>query len=196
MYGYVYITRNLINKKYYIGQHKKTYFDEKYHGSGKLLKRAIQKYGIENFRTSMICVAKDKDELNEREKFYIDYMQSMYQYGKGYNISIGGDGGHILENASDEVREKRLATYRVQNKGSRNPNFGNGDKIAGDKNPSKRPDVREKISKKLSGENNPMYGKHRKFPNRVYNNICRVCGTSFNGGTWNASYCDIHKTRK
>ena len=195
MYGYVYITRNLKNNKYYIGQHKKEYFDEDYHGSGKLIRRAIEKYGLENFKTSMICVANNRKELNDREIFYIDYMKSMYQYGKGYNISLGGDGGYILKGASAEILEKRLETYRRQNKGKLNPNYGNGSKISGDKNPAKRLDVRNKISKKLAGEKNPMYGKHPKFPDRVYDNICRVCGKHFNGKCWNASYCDIHKVR-
>ena len=62
----------------------------------------------------MICVANNRKELNDREIFYIDYMKSMYQYGKGYNISLGGDGGYILEGASPDILEKRLETYRRQ----------------------------------------------------------------------------------
>lgn len=41
MYVYVYITTNLINGKRYIGQHRSNILDEKYLGSGKLLKNAI-----------------------------------------------------------------------------------------------------------------------------------------------------------
>ena len=40
MYGYIYITTNLINNKIYIGQHKSKNYDKKYLGSGLLLKRA------------------------------------------------------------------------------------------------------------------------------------------------------------
>lgn len=36
MYGYIYITRNLINKKIYIGKHKSEKYDSSYYGSGKL----------------------------------------------------------------------------------------------------------------------------------------------------------------
>lgn len=195
MYGYIYITRNLINNKYYIGQHKSEKFDDNYFGSGLLIRRAVDKYGIENFKTSMICVANSKEQLDEREIFYINYLKSLYQFGNGYNISSGGNGGDILKNSSEEVRLKRLETYKIQNAGERNPNFGNH-KIAGENNPAKRPDVRLKISKKLSGKNNPMYGKHPVFNKRVYNNICRVCGKHFHGKCWNASYCDEHKVRK
>lgn len=47
MYGYIYQTTNLINGKVYIGQHMSESFDANYYGSGKWLKRAIAKYGIE-----------------------------------------------------------------------------------------------------------------------------------------------------
>lgn len=34
MYGYIYKTTNLLNKKIYIGQHKCRVFDSDYYGSG------------------------------------------------------------------------------------------------------------------------------------------------------------------
>ena len=46
MYGYIYVTTNLINGRKYIGQHAKPEFDESYYGSGTALKPAIKKYGI------------------------------------------------------------------------------------------------------------------------------------------------------
>lgn len=45
MYGYIYITTNLVNGKKYIGRHKSEVFDESYKGSGLLLSRSIDKYG-------------------------------------------------------------------------------------------------------------------------------------------------------
>lgn len=35
MYGYIYLTTNLINGKKYIGKHKSLTFDDSYFGSGK-----------------------------------------------------------------------------------------------------------------------------------------------------------------
>lgn len=50
--GYVYLWTNLINGKQYIGSHGG--LDPLYTGSGTLFKRAIQKYGLENFLRTII----------------------------------------------------------------------------------------------------------------------------------------------
>lgn len=75
-YGYIYKTTNLINEKFYIGQHtnpwvrKHQKIDSKYFGSGTYLKNAIEEYGIENFKCEIIEWCCTEDELNERELFW------------------------------------------------------------------------------------------------------------------------------
>lgn len=70
MYGYIYLTTNLINNKKYIGKHRATKFEpDKYIGSGKILKEAILKEGIENFSCELIDTAENKEELNNKEKY-------------------------------------------------------------------------------------------------------------------------------
>lgn len=90
-YGYIYKTTNLINEKFYIGQHtnpwvrKHQKIDSKYFGSGTYLKNAIEEYGIENFKCEIIEWCCTEDELNERELFWIDNLKALHIYGN-YNL--------------------------------------------------------------------------------------------------------------
>lgn len=88
MYGYIYITVNLINGKKYIGQHKGP-FDLNYLGSGKLIRRAIKKYGKDSFTVSILEYAPTKEKLNELEIHYIDKLKNSGD--KHYNLAKGGN---------------------------------------------------------------------------------------------------------
>lgn len=103
MFGYIYKTTNTINNKIYIGQHQRTTFDKSYFGSGSLLRKAIEKYGIENFVCELIEECCSFDELNCKEKFYIALYNSN-NLEKGYNLTTGGQGisgyKHTIETKS------------------------------------------------------------------------------------------------
>ena len=93
MYGYIYKTTNLINNKIYIGQKKSQIFlDNKYLGSGKYLKRALEKYGKENFKVELLEIANSRDKLSKLEIYYIQIYNSTDK-NIGYNIAKGGIGG-------------------------------------------------------------------------------------------------------
>ena len=89
MYGYVYKGTNLVNNKIYIGQHKATKFDEKYHGSGTLWKRACAKYGLENIKIELLEWCETRQELSNKEAYYIKLFNSQNSL-IGYNI-LGND---------------------------------------------------------------------------------------------------------
>ena len=107
MIGYIYITRNNLDNKFYIGKHISSYYDKNYYGSGTYLNRAIKKYGKKNFTNEIIDTAETLEELDEKEKFYI----AKYRYmdkENCYNIANGGDGGDTFTNKSEEEKQEFL----------------------------------------------------------------------------------------
>ena len=82
----IYKTTNLLNGKSYVGQQSTN--DEMYLGSGKILKLAIKKYGVENFKKEIIEECLTREELNKREIYWIKKLNPVY------NIHEGGYGGY------------------------------------------------------------------------------------------------------
>lgn len=106
MYGYIYKTTNLVNGKIYIGQHKAQVFDKEYHGSGKLIRRAFEKYGIDNFKTELLKWCETRFDINKYEKIYIHIYHSD-DLNVGYNISKGGDGGDTFSGLTEAEKDDR-----------------------------------------------------------------------------------------
>lgn len=94
----IYKTTNLVNNKFYIGQDSNN--NPEYLGSGILLQKAIEKYGIKNFVKQTLEICKDKDHLNDRETYWIEKTEAK-KYG--YNIADGGHGGNTY---TEETRQR------------------------------------------------------------------------------------------
>lgn len=98
MRGFIYKITNNVNNKVYIGQTIQTIKERFYqHCATKCsesvlnmaIHKAIKKYGKSNFTIEVIEEV-DKDSLNDREKFWIEYYNS---YNNGYNSTRGGQDG-------------------------------------------------------------------------------------------------------
>lgn len=111
MYGFIYETTNLINGKKYIGMHKSNVFDS-YLGSGKILQKAIKKYGKENFCRKILQTANSLDELKNLEIFYIDKFNACNSE-EYYNIAEGGIGGNLIIHYSEAQKEEYLQKLKV-----------------------------------------------------------------------------------
>ena len=96
----IYKTTNLVNSKIYIGQHF-TSADDGYLGSGKYFKRAVKKFGKDNFVRQIIEFC-DFNNLDEKEVYWIDEL-SATNPKIGYNISPGGNG---IGKHSEETKKK------------------------------------------------------------------------------------------
>lgn len=104
----IYITTNLITGKIYIG--KDSTNNPSYVGSGLLLKKAIKKYGISNFKKEILECCNSHEHLCEREKYWITELKSTDRK-IGYNIAEGGTGGdtfsHLSKAKKQNVIKKR-----------------------------------------------------------------------------------------
>lgn len=86
---YIYCIINNVNGKTYIGQHKTKDLNDKYMGSGTLLKKAKQKYGIQNFSKTILAIIETQENADILERFFIALYRDA---GKAeYNICAGGN---------------------------------------------------------------------------------------------------------
>lgn len=113
----IYIINNKINNKVYIGQSVnmdkriKKHFNSLENGThyNEHLQNAFNKYGRDNFLVDVLeeCSI---EELNEREKYYIQLYDSASRE-KGYNIEFGGNNSAV----SDETKEKLMIQKSSRN---------------------------------------------------------------------------------
>ena len=106
----IYETTNLVNQKKYRGAHSTENIDDGYLGSGKLLKKAIKKYGVENFKREILHEFDSLESMYEAENSLVDKV--WIEREDNYNLKVGGEGGwdyinkHNLSNTK-EVNARR-----------------------------------------------------------------------------------------
>lgn len=154
----VYKTTCLVNQKFYFGVHKQRdqIFDG-YLGSGRLIRRSIQKHGSVNFIREILFVFEDSQlaYLKERE-----LIKPFLKDAQCYNIHPGGLGATSLppNTHTPEWRAKVSAArkgVRVQSDAALRRQ---SERMLLD-NPNYRPGVREKISAAKKGKSSPNKGK-------------------------------------
>jgi hypothetical protein len=200
---YIYEIANTVNGKTYIGQHTvrigRTISSDTYWGSGKILKEAIAKYGIANFKKTIILSGEfTKDEINRLE---ISEISKQRKLGKAeYNISDGGESPFINSEfakyacskadprkISESVKKARanesLMSKSIRYEKQKETFKKNGHiyKTKGTTGLRFSEDIRMKMSESRTGSKNGSYGTHW-FTNGKENLKCKCCPEGFWAG--------------
>lgn len=97
----VYLTTNEINGKMYIGRHATNNLNDGYLGSGKLLIKAIAKYGKENFSREILYEGTSLEDIFNKEEELVN--ATIVESESYYNLRTGGSVGGVFR---DSVKQK------------------------------------------------------------------------------------------
>lgn len=146
---FFYETTNTTNGKKYYGIHQTKNINDGYLGSGVILKRAMAKYGKDNFSRRIIKFFNNTEEAYCFEKNFVN--EDIVKSTSTYNITIGGKGGF----------------FHIDSSGQNNPMYGRGEF---QKEIQSRPEVKKTKSDKMRVINRIRYESGYVNPIKNTNN--------------------------
>lgn len=161
-YKIIYKIINQLNNKEYIGKHETDNINDSYFGSGLILKSAIKMYGKNNFKKEIIEYCESVEELNVREIYWIEKLNSFSP--NGYNINSGGKGG---DNFTHHPNKEEIRIKMVNRK------------------PRKHTDEEKEIRRIR------MTGKKLKPHNKIECKHCNKSISQANHNRWHGDNCKL-----
>jgi len=194
----IYKHTNKINGKSYIGKTKNKvdyrlnqHIRSSNNGSNNVFHRALRKYGIDNFETSILEDNISDENIDIREEYWIKYYNT---FNNGYNMTIGGDGGDTISKIHDFTPTKnfgsdngRARTITIYDNNHNIIAECNGDYV------KKSKDIGicyTNIKKSADNYGMPIYNKRDKKTNGYY---CVDSKIGIDSTKWLYSYCIKNK---
>lgn len=118
-YGIIYCAYNKINQKRYIGQTIQLLCERKGEHYTKdkdiYFHRALHKYNKDDWKWLIIDIAYNKEDLDDKEKFWINFFDCCNPK-KGYNILKGGSSEKQTKDQIKYARDNFVKLYSKENK--------------------------------------------------------------------------------
>ena len=115
-YGIIYLIKNKLNEKCYIGQTVqalgKRIYRHRYKSNKKIMpiSVAIKKYGWNNFETKLLSTCYSLEELNEEEKRMVNEYNTWSPFG--YNLRAGNGKGSMSEETKLKISKSNKGKKR------------------------------------------------------------------------------------
>jgi len=155
-YNYLYKITNKINGKIYIGVHRTDNIDDGYMGSGLLIKRSKEKYGIENFDKKILEYFDTYRKALNREREIVT--PEFIEESTNYNIREGGYGNckwssKFISTLSESAKQKwknkeyrKMMEEKVYSNPERNKKISEGRSRWAKENPEANKRLMDKIN--------------------------------------------------
>ena len=163
MFYYMYKITNKLTGKLYVGVHKTKSMDDSYMGSGKVIKRAIEKYGIENFEKAIIETFDSEEGMYAREKEIVN--DEFLSRQDVYNLRRGGTGGFDYINKTYGLNNRLIQGYNKSISPYSNPKKYSEEQISEWKNRAARASSLASEKNHAAGVYDISYDKFGKFGN-------------------------------
>ena len=121
MYYLIYKTTNLITNKYYIGKHKTANINDKYLGSGLVLKQSVKKYGRDAHIREIIHFCESYETMTSLEKEIVNL--DLLNDPNCMNIRPGGDGGTHGKEKEMWTQKNKLQMAKAVSDSWKDPNI-------------------------------------------------------------------------
>lgn len=148
----IYKTTNKIDGKVYVGAHSTDDLNDGYFGSGKYLKSAVKKYGIENFEREVLFIFDSKEEMFSKERELVN--EEFIVCNNTYNIKVGGSGGNpgIVGAFSGKCHSEETKEKLRQAASGKKPNKETKQRLSDNNAIKNNPAVRKKMQDSLTGK--------------------------------------------
>ena len=189
MYKYhiIYEITNLINNKKYRGAHATNNLNDNYMGSGILIRSAIKKHGISNFKKEILQHCISAEEMFKIEKIYVD--ENWINNENTYNLKIGGVPTWNIEKKGVQIPwNKGIQQGPMSEEGKNNISKGLKKKYETQPHPTKGIRYKRKNKSVI-----PPWNKNKK----MVKTACPHCGTladKSNLKHWHLDNCKQKKT--